>query len=76
MDIRNSVEDLVSELQQAVADGRTYIDGLQEKMDELEQAKDSLETYVEEADAALQALEAFSAGDFDDALEEAANLVD
>jgi len=35
-----------------------------------------LETYVEEADAALQALEAFSAGDFDDALEEAANLVD
>jgi len=76
MDIRHSVEDLVSELQQAVGDGRTYIDGLQEKMDELEQAKDSLETYVEEADAALQALEAFSAGDFDDALEEAANLVD
>ena len=62
MDIRNSVEDLVRELGEAVSDGRNYMDRLQEKMDELESAKDTLETYLDEADAALQALESVAAG--------------
>ena len=76
MDIRNSVEDLVRELGEAVSEGRNYRDRLQEKMDELESAKDTLETYLDEADAALQALEALDAGNLDDALDEASNLVD
>ena len=76
MDIRNSVEDLVLELGTAISDGRNYMDRLQEKMDELESAKDTLETYLDEADAALQALEALDAGNLDDALDEASNLVD
>jgi len=76
MDIRSQVEDIVSELQQVVGDGRNYLDGLQEKMDEIEQAKDNLETYLSEAAEALGALENLSAGDLDDAMEEASSLVD
>ena len=76
MDIRNSVEDLVLELGTAISDGRNYMDRLQEKMDELESAKDTLETYLDEADGALQALEALDAGNLEDALDEASNLVD
>jgi len=76
MEIQRSVEDLVSNLGQVVSDGKDYIERLQEKMDELRDASDNLQSHLEEAENALQALEDMSAGDLDDALNEAANLVD
>ena len=76
MDIRSSVENLVQELHEAIGDGRNYIDQLQEKMDELETTKDRLETYTSEAEDALGALENLSAGDLDDAMEDAQRLID
>jgi len=76
MEIQNSVEDLISTLQDAVNDGRTYIDKLQERMDEIESVKDDLETYVGTTEDVLAALEGMGGVDLESALENATNLVD
>ena len=72
--IQDSVEKLVFDLNGVVSDGQNYVDRLQEKMDELETAKDTLQTCIGEAEEALSALENLSAKNLDDAMDEAESL--
>ena len=76
MELMRSVDNLVSEISQAIYDAESFVDKLAEKTRELEEAKDNLEVYLVEAKAAIAVLESFSAGHLDDALEEATSLID
>jgi len=76
MDLMNAVTSLLEDLQQAVGDGRNYEEQLQQKMDEIEEIKNNLDTYISEAEEVISAIENLSAGELDNALEDAANMVD
>ena len=70
-----SIAGIILELQELVGDTGNYIDKLQRKMDDISELKDNLDTYLEEAKKALDALESLSAEELADALDEAANLL-
>ena len=71
----SSIAGIIVELQQVVGDTADYLEKLQRKMDDISELKDNLDTYLEEAKKALDALESLSAEELADALDEAENLV-
>ena len=71
--IHASIAGIIVELQELVGDTTNFIDQLQKKMDDISELKDNLDTYLEEAKKALDALESLSAEELADALDEAAN---
>ena len=71
-----SIAGIILELQELVGDSGNYLEKLQRKMDDISELKDNLDTYLEEAKKALDALESLSAEELADALDEAANLLD
>lgn len=76
MELSSQVEHIIQKLEKAVSDGTDYMTRLQEQMDVLLEAKDELDNYVSEAEAVIKALEGLDVGNFDDALDNAANLLD
>ena len=70
-----SIAGIILELQELVGDSGNYLEKLQRKMDDISELKDNLDTYLEEAKKALDALESLSAEELADALDEAENLV-
>ena len=70
-----SIAGIIVELQEVVGDTADYLEGLQRKMDDISELKDNLDTYLEEAKKALDALESLSSEEMADALDEAANLL-
>lgn len=76
MDINSSVEGLTQELQEAVGDIADFLEKLQQKLDEVEEAKDNLETYQGQINQVLHALENLQAEDLDSGLEDAGRLVE
>ena len=70
-----SIAGIILELQELVGDSGNYLEKLQRKMDDISELKDNLDTYLEEAKKALDALESLSAEELADALDEAANLL-
>ena len=76
MALNHSTAGIILELQEVIGDTGNYIDKLQRKMDDISELKDNLDTYLEEAKKALDALESLSAEELSDALDEAANLLD
>ena len=75
MALNHSVQELIVELQQVISDTASYIERLQQKMDEISELKDNLDTYQGEAQKALEALEELRADELTDSLDEAENLV-
>ena len=71
----SSIAGIIVELQEVVGDTADYMEKLQQKMDDISELKDNLDTYLEEAKKALDALESLSAEELADALDEAANLL-
>ena len=71
----SSIAGIIVELQEVVGDTADYLEKLQRKMDDISELKDNLDTYLEEAKKALDALESLSAEELADALDEAANLL-
>ena len=71
----SSITGIIVELQELVGDTANFIDQLQKKMDDISELKDNLDTYLEEAKKALDALESLSTEEMADALDEAANLL-
>ena len=63
-------------LQQAIGDANGYIEKLQAKADEILETKENLQTYKDQAEEALKALENFYAMDMEQTLDEAENLLD
>ena len=63
-------------LQQAIGDANGYIEKLQAKVDGLIETKENLQTYKDQAEEALKALENFYAMDMEQTLDEAENLLD
>ena len=63
-------------LQQAIGDANGYIEKLQAKADEIMETKENLQTYKDQAEEALKALENFYAMDMEQTLDEAENLLD
>ena len=76
MDINSSVEGLTQELQEAVGDIADFLEKLQQKLDEVEEARDNLETYQGQINQVLHALENLQAEDLDSGLEDAGRLVE
>ena len=70
-----SIAGIILELQELVGDSGNYLEKLQRKMDDISELKDNLDTYLEEAKKALDALESLSTEEMADALDEAANLL-
>ena len=75
MALNHSTAAAILELQEVVGDTGNYLEKLQQKMDDISELKDNLDTYLEEAKKALDALESLSAEELADALDEAANLL-
>ena len=75
MALNHSTAAAILELQEVVGDTGNYLEKLQQKMDDISELKDNLDTYLEEAKKALDALESLSAEELVDALDEAANLL-
>ena len=63
-------------LQQAIGDANGYIEKLQAQADGLIETKENLQTYKDQAEEALKALENFYAMDMEQTLDEAENLLD
>ena len=63
-------------LQQAIGDANGYIEKLQANVDGLIETKENLQTYKDQAEEALKALENFYAMDMEQTLDEAENLLD
>ena len=75
MALSDTAQEMITELQQVIGDTAEYVEKLQQKMDEIEELKDNLDTYQGEAQKALEALEELSADELTDSLDEAENLV-
>ena len=75
MALNHSTAAAILELQEVIGDTANYLEKLQQKMDDISELKDNLDTYLEEAKKALDALESLSAEELSDALDEAENLV-
>ena len=63
-------------LQQAIGDANGYIEKLQAKADEIMETKENLQTYKDQSEEALKALENFYAMDMEQSLDAAENLLD
>jgi uncharacterized coiled-coil DUF342 family protein len=75
MALSDTAQEMITELQQVIGDTAEYVEKLQQKMDEISELKDNLDTYQGEAQKALEALEELSAEELTDSLDEAENLV-
>ena len=75
MALNDTAQEMITELQQVIGDTAEYVEKLQQKMDEISELKDNLDTYQGEAQKALEALEELSADELTDSLDEAENLV-
>jgi len=75
MALTESAGEMETLLQEAIGDANGYINKLQAKADEILEAKENLETYKEQAEAALAALENLQANNMDELLNEAEDLV-
>ena len=75
MALTESAGEMETLLQEAIRDANGYINKLQAKADEILEAKENLETYKEQAEAALAALENLQANNMDELLNEAEDLV-
>ena len=75
MALNHSTAGIILELQEVIGDTANYLEKLQQKMDQISELKDNLDTYQEQAKKALEALDELSAEELADALDEAENLV-
>ena len=75
MALTESAGEMETLLQQVIGDANGYIDRLQAKADEILEAKENLQTYKDQAEEALKALENLYAMDMEQTLDEAENLV-
>ena len=76
MALTESAGEMETLLQQAIGDANGYIEKLQAKVDGLIETKENLQTYKDQAEEALKALENFYAMDMEQTLDEAENLLD
>ena len=76
MALTESAGEMETLLQQAIGDANGYIEKLQAKADEILETKENLQTYKDQAEEALKALENFYAMDMEQTLDEAENLLD
>ena len=75
MALTESAGEMETLLQQAIGDANGYIEKLQAKADEILETKENLQTYKDQAEEALKALENLYAMDMEQTLDEAENLV-
>ena len=76
MALTESAGEMETLLQQVIGDANGYIEKLQAKADEILETKENLQTYKDQAEEALKALENFYAMDMEQTLDEAENLLD
>ena len=75
MALTESAGEMETLLQQVIGDANGYIEKLQAKADEILETKENLQTYKDQAEEALKALENLYAMDMEQTLDEAENLV-